>query len=129
MAASTMFAGVGKSGSPAPKPMTCSPAAWSALAFASTASVADSVIALILRDTRRRSEIRAMRPSSHGPGGAAALIPVRTSGSRPECARPFGGGVPRLQVGEPWIVREDLDPRDGEPEAPLHDADRVPLVP
>jgi phosphoserine aminotransferase len=36
--------GVGKSGSPAPKPMTFSPAALSALALASTANVADSAI-------------------------------------------------------------------------------------
>src|SRR5947199_3160603 len=39
-----MWAGVGKSGSPAPKPMTSSPAAFSALARASIASVADSSI-------------------------------------------------------------------------------------
>ena len=44
-AASTMWAGVGKSGSPAPKPITGSPAALSALALASTASVADSAMA------------------------------------------------------------------------------------
>ena len=40
-----MCSGVGKSGSPAPKPMTFSPAAFSALALASTASVADSAMA------------------------------------------------------------------------------------
>ena len=44
-AASTMCSGVGKSGSPAPNPMTFSPCAFSALALASTASVADSAIA------------------------------------------------------------------------------------
>ena len=44
-AASTMWSGVGKSGSPAPKPMTASPWACRALALASTASVADSAIA------------------------------------------------------------------------------------
>src|SRR5690348_7337773 len=43
-----MYPGVGKSGSPAPKPMTGLPAAFSALALASTASVADSEMA----DTR-----------------------------------------------------------------------------
>src|SRR5438270_438817 len=43
-----MYRGVGKSGSPAPNPMTGRPAALSALALASTASVADSEIA----DTR-----------------------------------------------------------------------------
>ena len=40
-----MWSGVGKSGSPAPKPMTGSPAAFSALALASTASVADAAMA------------------------------------------------------------------------------------
>jgi hypothetical protein len=44
-AASTTWAGVGKSGSPAPKPITDSPAALSAFARASTARVADSVMA------------------------------------------------------------------------------------
>ena len=53
-AASTMWAGVGKSGSPAPKPMTGSPAALSALALASTASVADSAMAATRRETRAR---------------------------------------------------------------------------
>src|SRR6478735_8897072 len=45
MAACTMASGVGKSGSPAPKPMTGSPAALRALALASTASVAEGVMA------------------------------------------------------------------------------------
>src|SRR3954447_25503383 len=40
-----MCCGVGKSGSPAPNPITGSPAALSALAFASTANVADSAMA------------------------------------------------------------------------------------
>ena len=48
-----MWAGVGKSGSPAPKPMTGLPAALRALALASTASVADSAIAPMRRETRR----------------------------------------------------------------------------
>src|SRR4051794_2080422 len=47
-----MCAGVGKSGSPAPNPMTFSPAAFSALAFASTASVADSWMAAIRAEMR-----------------------------------------------------------------------------
>src|SRR5919106_6777695 len=42
-----MCSGVGKSGSPAPKPMTFSPAALRALALASIAMVGDSVISLI----------------------------------------------------------------------------------
>src|SRR5271157_6022972 len=48
-----MCAGVGKSGSPAPKPITCSPAAWSALALASTARVAEGVTAAARREIRR----------------------------------------------------------------------------
>ena len=52
--------GVGKSGSPAPKPMTFSPAAFSALALASTASVADSLMAAM------RAEMRPTAPSSRG---------------------------------------------------------------
>src|SRR5581483_8099350 len=51
-AASTMCAGVGKSGSPAPNPITCSPAALSALALASTASVAEGATAAARRETR-----------------------------------------------------------------------------
>src|SRR5277367_4673834 len=48
-----MKAGVGKSGSPAPKPMTCSPAACSALALASTARVAEGATAAARCDIRR----------------------------------------------------------------------------
>ena len=47
--------GVGKSGSPAPKPMTFSPAAFSALALASTARVADSAMAARRADVGSRS--------------------------------------------------------------------------
>src|SRR3954447_5970340 len=47
-----MYSGVGKSGSPAPKPMTGRPAAFKALALASTARVADSAMAAIRSDTR-----------------------------------------------------------------------------
>jgi hypothetical protein len=43
---------VGKSGSPAPNPITGRPAALSAFALASTARVADSVIAATRRETR-----------------------------------------------------------------------------
>lgn len=50
-AASTMWSGVAKSGSPAPKPMTSSPLACNALAFASTANVADSAIAASRAET------------------------------------------------------------------------------
>ncbi len=47
-----MLSGVGKSGSPAPKPITFSPLAFSALALASTASVADSAMAARRADVR-----------------------------------------------------------------------------
>ena len=46
--------GVGKSGSPAPKPMTSAPAAWSAFALASTASVADGATAATRAEMRAR---------------------------------------------------------------------------
>jgi len=48
-----MCAGVGKSGSPAPKPMTGSPAARKALALASVETVADGEIAATARETAR----------------------------------------------------------------------------
>src|SRR5689334_22068823 len=73
MAASTIRSGVGKSGSPAPKPMTFSPAALSALALASTASVADSSMAAI------RAEMRPTAPSSR----TARRHPGANSGPEP----------------------------------------------
>ena len=51
-AASTMCSGVGKSGSPAPKLMTRSPAARRALALAVTARVAEGAIAPTRREIR-----------------------------------------------------------------------------
>src|SRR6185295_3078672 len=51
-----MFSGVGKSGSPAPKPITFSPLAFKALALASTASVADSAMAARRADVRFTDE-------------------------------------------------------------------------
>ncbi len=50
-----MWSGVGKSGSPAPKPITCSPAAFSALALASTARVAEGATAAARRSLTRRT--------------------------------------------------------------------------
>jgi hypothetical protein len=44
-----MLGGVGKSGSPAPKPITGSPAAFKALALASTASVGEASISVMRR--------------------------------------------------------------------------------
>src|SRR3954452_11300878 len=83
-AASSAQSGGGKSGSPAPKPMTGLPAALSALAFASTASVADSAIDPMRRETRRRAgegaagsegETAVMRPSCRRTGGAGPSVP------------------------------------------------------
>jgi hypothetical protein len=44
-AAATMWSGVGKSGSPAPNPITSRPSAFMAFAVASTARVADGAMA------------------------------------------------------------------------------------
>src|ERR1700730_15594278 len=52
-----MWPGGGKSGSPAPKPMTCSPAACRAFALASTARVAEGATAAALREIRRTSVV------------------------------------------------------------------------
>src|SRR5918995_5616073 len=88
-AASTTSGGVGKSGSPAPNPMTGRPAALSAFAFASTASVADSVI------EPTRVEIRAgvapdISPADAGEVMALILAPPHL-GAPPACA-PLGTG-------------------------------------
>src|SRR3954471_3776580 len=74
MAALTIASGVGKSGSPAPKPMTSRPAALSALALASTASVADSLIEPI------RVEMRGWEDCGTGP-----RLPHRDTGGPPGC--------------------------------------------
>ena len=90
-----MCAGVGKSGSPAPKPITGSPAAFSALALASTASVADSAMA-----ARRGGDAWTMdfAPSETGAivadGDGAAIPPTPhhpRSRSPPTCCPPTGG--------------------------------------
>src|SRR6266849_7838181 len=79
-----MYAGVGKSGSPAPKPMTGLPAAFSALALASTASVADSEIA----ETRAETLV--------GMGsmlaGGRPPIPPRARGGCPPSRTPLAPG-------------------------------------
>ena len=74
-----MCSGVGKSGSPAPKPMTSSPAACSALALASTASVADSAMA-----ARRAGN------SVHGchADTVTSVAPPPSWRSRPNCCPP-----------------------------------------
>src|SRR5918993_975420 len=91
-AASTMWAGVGKSGSPAPKPMTGSPAAFSALALASTARVADSgTAAIVARVDAQTPEITipadllprdgrfGSGPSKVRPEAVAALVDTGTT--------------------------------------------------
>src|SRR4029450_11797259 len=69
-------AGVGKSGSPAPNPITSSPAVLSAFALASTASVADSAMAAT-RAEMRCSGMRRWPPwrlgrTPHRLGGGAS---------------------------------------------------------
>src|SRR6185312_9421559 len=117
-AASTMWAGVAKSGSPAPKPMTSSPAACRAFALASTARVADSVMA----PTRR--EMRLIAPWSRA--GRVPTPSFRAVGSgahRDPVDAPVG------EVEEAGVVGEDLDDGDLEAETALGHPDLVLLVP
>src|SRR5512133_1890173 len=95
-----MGVGVGKSGSPAPKPITGRPAALSALAFASTARVADSAMAPMRSDTRA-----AMAPSfqtevSVQPGACTTLSVLGWHAPAPAWA---GAAVRRgaAQLAEP----------------------------
>src|SRR5438067_5222474 len=104
--------------------MTSSPAALSALARASTASVADSVIAVA------RREMRVMPPSCHAPppaGWALCAAPALRRGD------PSGDGrarrLERSEIGEAKVVREHLDDGLVETEAALDDAHEVLLVP
>src|SRR5690348_3378707 len=66
-----MYSGVGKSGSPAPKPITGRPAALSAFALASTASVADSVMAETRTEMRPWAAV--MSPSCHHRGAGRVI--------------------------------------------------------
>src|SRR5690606_20527493 len=76
-ASSTIHSGVGKSGSPAPNPITFSPAAWRALALASTASVAEGAIAARRAETRfTPAEATCRLGTGRGPVTAA---PVRSA--------------------------------------------------
>src|SRR5262249_25016103 len=133
IAAATTAGGVGKSGSPAPNPMTSSPAARSAFAFASTASVADSVIAAMRREMRTRSETRG--------AGLPSILACRCAGAARDSSGDAGAGracsggdglgarIPGAQIGETGIVREDLDDGERETEAALHGPHVVLLVP
>src|SRR6478736_2455945 len=116
MAASTTWAGVGKSGSPAPNPMTGSPAAFSALARASTASVADSVMAATRRD--RRSWAMAVLPRSDRLRGATRRYPTPDEPlkrvGRFRATNAFRGAPPGMG---PW-ARERDHPPDHDPRRP-----------
>ena len=70
-----MCAGVGKSGSPAPKPITFSPAAFSALAFAVTARVGDSLMAWMRADRDTGGPLR-QRADGEGIGHRAYGVEV-----------------------------------------------------
>ena len=81
-ATSTIQSGVGKSGSPAPNPMTSSPAAWSALALVSTARVAEGVMAASRADVRFTSGLCPDRrvlswPMAHQPQVRSAVTGTR----------------------------------------------------
>src|SRR5688572_32242845 len=80
-----MCSGVAKSGSPAPNPITFSPAAFRALAFASTARVADSAI----RATRWEIPFEAMTQRDY----RAITIP---HGIKPSDGR-FGSGPSKVR--------------------------------
>src|SRR3954451_23142431 len=86
-----MESGVGKSGSPAPKPTTGRPAAFSAFAFASTASVADSAI------PPTRAEIR--RPAAEALEGGALMPPMLALRRRPAHPGPLLGSTARPTAG------------------------------
>src|SRR6478735_5865447 len=98
-----MCCGVGKSGSPAPKPMTFSPCAFSAFALASTASVADSAI------VERRVLVRF---TSGEPTCAAAGAPAGFGGLRTAIIRQT---VPVSTATDPTSISipRDLLPSDG----------------
>ena len=93
IAASTMCCGVGKSGSPAPKPMTFSPAAFMALAFESTANVAEGAMAA------RRADVRVM--------GLFTISDPRASNDRgpadihPACSEPEGKSLRAQMLRSP----------------------------
>src|SRR3954454_7860142 len=116
-AAATMCAGVGKSGSPAPKPITGSPAACSAFALASTASVADSVMAAIWREillglTRMFARrLARSRSNSWEDTVTAGAIPQKDVNS-PGAAAPTGhsGAVTTTPA---ITIPSGLLPRDG----------------
>src|SRR6056297_2066330 len=108
-----MCAGVGKSGSPAPKPMTFSPAAFIDLALASTASVAEGWMAESRFDARFTVD-HVTDPAVAGPRG-----PCRSACGRRVVApgQSFDGST--RHAGEvsataaDIIIPDDLLPADG----------------
>src|SRR3954452_20309003 len=98
-----MYEGVGKSGSPAPKPTTGRPAAFRALARASTARVADSAMAPIRWETRFFAEA-VMFPSSHCRPGVRARVPRKeTSADVGRTSEDVRGASPN-----PFAIRHAL---------------------
>src|SRR6478609_205164 len=118
MAASTMYCGVGKSGSPAPKPITGRPAALRALALASTARVADSEIAPMRAETRRSD------------GEVAALMPPMLADRKSPRHRGFrdrtGLGQHPDRTGRLWSVRRGGAEHVHSPVVGLHQPHRFP---
>src|SRR5918998_482074 len=96
-AASTTCAGVGKSGSPAPKPMTGLPAALSALALASTARVADSAMAATRREMRRSA--------GEGPEDGAADSVEEAAGMPPSCRWGAGSSKGCSSIGRAAVSK------------------------
>ena len=116
IAASTMRAGVGKSGSPAPKPMTSSPAAWQRLRLGvdrQRGRLGDGADAT--RDPAHAPMVA--RTTRHDPHVLAATTPAAAAGSQ------------FARSARPRIVGEHLDHRDLQPETALDDAGVVLLVP
>src|SRR3954453_623469 len=98
-----MYSGVGKSGSPAPKPITGRPAALSAFALLSTASVADSLMAPMRAEIlEAMTSILAPTRAVRGPGNRRGVWSVgirwRLYGSD-RGATPGAGSCGQDQVG------------------------------
>src|SRR5262245_38171841 len=104
MAASTISGGVGKSGSPAPKPMTGRPAAFSALAFASTASVADSAMPPIRAEIRRGVTVVSLMLASSQIGQIVKKPAVRV---RPVATAEWSGITQRSTLKEDVVANRD----------------------
>src|SRR5580698_958755 len=105
-----MWSGVGKSGSPAPKLTTSSPAACRALALASTASVGDSAMAEMRREIRLMPTMLTHRQGRLPPLLATPTFPPISGGG---AIGPWEDG--RVTPSSPPDIRlpADLLPRDG----------------